>query len=323
MSGLQIVWYDILPLIVFAAAGWFLDGKFRLDADTYRKLTSYVVLPCFVFYNLDQYGGETSWVWLLPAAAGLLLILYGVSLAGSCFLRTGSAGRKVFRAASVFPSSGHIGAALVFLVYTQPPFGRGSDTPFLPEAMGAMIVLMIFMEILVHTVGASLAKDRTPSWKEALLVPVKMPALYAAVLAEAARFFGISVDRTFLWPVLEHFNGAFIILITMTIGVWLRRHHAFRVTGAAAGAAFFKLILSPAIALGFLLAVRPEDPVAAQVFLIYAAVPSSLALIMYARQEEDGALQAEQAVSLSAVLGIFTVPAVICLSRLLFPVTGG
>lgn len=323
MSGLQIVWYDILPLIVFIAAGWFLDGKFRLDENTYRKLTSYVVLPCFVFYNLDQYKGESSWTWILPAAAGLLLILYGVSLAVSYFLPAGSAGRKVFRAAAVFPSSGHIGAALVFLVYTQPPFGKGSDTPFLPEAMGAMIVLMLLMELLVHTVGASLAKDRIPSWKEALLVPVKMPVLYAAVLAEAARFFGISVEHTFLWPVLEHFNGAFIILITVTIGVWLRRHHAFRVTGAAAGAAFCKLFLSPAIAAGFLLAIRPEDPVAAQVFLIYAALPSSLALIMYARQEEACALQAEQTVSLAAVLGIFTVPAVIWLSRLLFPVTGG
>lgn len=110
MSGLQIVWYDILPLIVFVAAGWFLDGKFRLDEETYRKLTSYVVLPCFVFYNLDQYGGMTSWTWLLPAAAGLLLVLYGISLGASFLLHRGGAGKNVFRAAAVFPSAGHIGA---------------------------------------------------------------------------------------------------------------------------------------------------------------------------------------------------------------------
>ena len=49
MIFLQILWNDILPLIVFLAAGWFMDSKFKLDLNTYAKLVTRVVLPAFIF----------------------------------------------------------------------------------------------------------------------------------------------------------------------------------------------------------------------------------------------------------------------------------
>ena len=48
MIFLQILWNDILPLIVFLAAGWFMDSKFKLDLNTYAKLVTRVVLPVFI-----------------------------------------------------------------------------------------------------------------------------------------------------------------------------------------------------------------------------------------------------------------------------------
>ena len=52
MIFLQILWNDILPLIVFLAAGWFMDSKFKLDLNTYAKLVTRVVLPAFIFYSM-------------------------------------------------------------------------------------------------------------------------------------------------------------------------------------------------------------------------------------------------------------------------------
>ena len=60
MIFLQILWNDILPLIVFLAAGWFMDSKFKLDLNTYAKLVTRVVLPAFIFYSMYLYRPDSN-----------------------------------------------------------------------------------------------------------------------------------------------------------------------------------------------------------------------------------------------------------------------
>lgn len=73
MIFLQILWNDILPLIVFLAAGWFMDSKFKLDLNTYAKLVTRVVLPAFIFYSMYLYRPDAATAILLPAGIALLL----------------------------------------------------------------------------------------------------------------------------------------------------------------------------------------------------------------------------------------------------------
>ena len=73
MIFLQILWNDILPLIVFLAAGWFMDSKFKLDLNTYAKLVTRVVLPAFIFYSMYLYRPDAATAILLPAGITLLL----------------------------------------------------------------------------------------------------------------------------------------------------------------------------------------------------------------------------------------------------------
>lgn len=81
---------------------------------------------------------------------------------------------------------------------------------------------------------------------------VKMPALYAAILAILVRSAGIHLEHTFLWPVLTHFNGAFIVLVTVTIGLQLHRSKLRKPDRFILATSFNKLILCPAIAWGVL-----------------------------------------------------------------------
>lgn len=81
------------------------------------------------------------------------------------------------------------------------------------------------------------------------LMVFKAPVLYAALLAVLIRVSGFSLEGTFVYPVLHHFTGAFIVLVTITIGVQLHRTHRVRLNGFMAAAATLKLILSPLLAL--------------------------------------------------------------------------
>ena len=146
MILLSILWNDILPLFVFIGAGWFLDSKFKIDISTYSRLTVMVVLPCFIFFSLYQYSGGSGELMAALAAILLLVLQYLLSTGAGKLLHLGNR-EGAFRAVSSFSNSGHIGAALVMLIYTHPPFAEGSSHPYVAEALGTMAVLMIVMHL--------------------------------------------------------------------------------------------------------------------------------------------------------------------------------
>ena len=68
MDILYIIWFDVLPILVFLGGGWFLAGKFKIEVKTYEIVITRVVLPCFVFFSLYQVPLAASDFLLLPAA---------------------------------------------------------------------------------------------------------------------------------------------------------------------------------------------------------------------------------------------------------------
>ena len=317
----SILWNDILPLFVFIGAGWFLDSRFKIDISTYSRLTVMVVLPCFIFSSMYQYQGSGADMAVIPAAMILLLLMYLLSGVFSKFLPLSSEERDEFKAVSTFSNSGHIGAALVMLIYTHPPFAEGASHPFLAEAMGTMAVLMILMNLAVNVFGAALIRSRGASASELFRYLFRMPALYAAILAVLVRMAGIPLEHSFLWPVLQHFNGAFIVLITVTIGLELHRSRLAMPKAADFLSGALKLLLAPFLA--FCLTIGFSDflsPVAKQVFFLYAAIPSSMALIIYSVEYKNHPDFVTRSVLFNTVAGAVTVTVMIYLSRILFPV---
>jgi len=324
MILLQILWDDILPLFAFIGAGVFLDSKFKIDISTYSRLTIWVVLPCFIFYTMYRYHFESDDLLMIPAVLILLAVMYFLSMGMAHMFHLGGAEKGAFEAVSSFSNAGHIGAALAVMIFTHPPFATGAGSaPHLAEAMGTMVIIMIVMNIVVNTFGAALIRSRGSTVKEVLSFMVKMPALYAAILAILVRSAGIHLEHTFLWPVLTHFNGAFIVLVTVTIGLQLHRSKLRKPDRFILATSFNKLILCPAIAWGVLtLFGGAFSPIASQVFFICAAVPSSMALIIYGVEYGEDAGLVTQSVLFSTVAGALTLTCMIYLARVLFPLAG-
>ena len=318
----SILWNDILPLFVFIGAGWFLDSKLKLDISTYSKLTILVVLPCFIFYSLYGYRGSSMEMAAVAAAVLLLLVQFLLSGGLGRLLHLQKGKFDEFRAVSTFSNSGHIGAALIMLIYSHPPFAEGNSHPYLAEALGTMAVLMIVMNMAVNVFGAALIRSRGASVSEFFRYLLKMPALYAALLAVLVRAADIPLEHTFLWPVLQHFNGAFIVLITVTIGIELHRSRLQKPGAAQLASGLMKLIAAPFLAWWILLlfsSFMDMSPVMKQVFFLYAAIPSSMALIIYSVEYDNHPDFVTQSVLFNTVVGAFTVTAAIYLSRVLFP----
>lgn len=316
---LQILCYDIFPLLFFMGAGAVLDAKFKLELATYSKLVIWVVLPSFIFYSMVQYRPSADALRIL--AAGVLLILGMLLLAflTAPLLSIGRACRRVFAACAAYSNAGNIGTALIVFIYSHAPYSSGNETPYLVEAQGTMVLLLILMNIAANLFGACQIHGSLPSPAASLRFFLRMPALYAVLAGLLLPLTGISLTHTFIWPVFHHFSSAFIVMVTIIAGIQLHRSRFRRPGAAVLLAAAEKLLAAPALALLIIALFGSFSPIEAQVFLIYAAIPSSFTIILYAGEYENNSNFAAGAVITATALGILTMPLIIYGARLLFP----
>ena len=175
MIFLQILWNDILPLIVFLAAGWFMDSKFKLDLNTYAKLVTRVVLPAFIFYSMYLYRPDAATAILLPAGIALLLADSAAAYLIAKALGFTGDEKNTFRALSTLSNAGQIGIALILMIFSHPPYASDGAAPYLDEARGAIVLLLILMNIAINTVGASLLGAKGNSLSSTVKFIISMP----------------------------------------------------------------------------------------------------------------------------------------------------
>lgn len=320
MDIFQILCNDILPLLFFIGAGYWLDGAFKLDLNTYNKLVIWVVLPCFMFFSMIQYHPQAEMIFIIPAFVLLLLLMAGISYATSRFFSMDQGKRAVFQAVSTYSNAGNIGIALVLFIYTHAPYVNGDTMPYLDDARGTIVMLMILMNIAVNLFGACQISHHRVTPLSFIRFVVKIPALYAVIAGLLFQYFQISLEHTFLWPVLHHFSGAFIVLVTIIVGAHLHRSTVRRPNGAILLSSLQKLILTPFLAFLIITLFGSFTPTEAQVFFIASAIPPSFTIVMYAAEYDNHSDFAAQSVLVSTFLSIITLTAAIYLARILFPI---
>ncbi len=320
MEIFQILCYDILPLLFFIGAGYWLDGAFKLDLNTYNKLVIWVVLPCFMFFSMVQYQPSEDTIFIIPAFILLLVLMAAISWATSHFFGMDTGKRSVFQAVSTYSNAGNIGIALILFIYTHAPYVSGEEMPYLDDARGTIVLLMILMNIAVNLFGACQISHHAVTPLSFLRFVVKIPALYAVIGGFLVQYFQISFEHTFLWPVLHHFSGAFIVLVTIIVGAHLHRAKVRRPNASVLFSSFQKLIVTPCLSLLIITLFGSFTPTEAQVFFIASAIPPSFTIVMYAAEYENHSDFAAQSVLVSTFLSIITLTAVIYLARTIFPV---
>ena len=319
MDIIQILSYNILPLLLFIGVGYVLDSHFKLDLYTYNKIILTVILPCFILYSMVQYQPDWSTLFLLPAFVVLIAALWLLSRAAAAFLGIRGPRLAVYQAVSTYSNAGNTGAVLIVFIFSHLPYLVDGETPWLDEARGSVILLLILMNIAVNLFGACQIHAAKVSARQLLAYALRLPALYAVLAGLFIQYTGLSLEHTPLWPVLHHFSGAFIVMISIAVGAHMRRARLHQPSPAILAAAVQKLFAAPLIAWIIIEIAGCFSPVEAQVFLITAAIPPSFTTVMYAAEAKNHSWFAAQAVVFSTFLSIITLTAVIYAARLLYP----
>ena len=166
---LYILTNNILPIFILIIIGYLLSKKFDLNILTLTKLNFYIFIPSYTFYNLytTPIPLEMMKVLLIVVLIMAVNLLAAMAVSKMRGFQTGM--KNAFANSVMFYNSGNIAIPLITLVFSSPPFIINGETPYLNTALTVQIIIMVFQNIMVNTVGYVNAGRAKSHWKKSVV----------------------------------------------------------------------------------------------------------------------------------------------------------
>lgn len=318
---LHILLYNIMPLLILAVLGYRIDSKFHAHMQVLSKLTLYAVLPAVIFRGIYEMKRTSDFVVLI--IAGLVFLAFHAVLAGiiAKWQGWGKGKTEMFRNITMYTNSGNVGVSTIALIFSSIPYVCGDSEPYLADAMAVITVLLVLTNVLMNTVGYFRAGCGRKAAKDVAKRVAGLPIIYVTLAAIIVKILDWPVDQWFIWPAITNTAAAMPLIAMTTLGIQLHRTSLFLWDSEVWITVLTRLVIGPIAALAIIYGYGKFDPLTAQVFFIYSAVPSSVNSVIFAVEFDNHPGFATQTVMLSFVLSSITLTTVIYLARVLFPLT--
>ena len=283
---------NLLPIFLAAGTGYLLSRWLKADPRTLSQVTFYIFSPCLVFTILieNQVGANEILKMLLLAWGGAVIIGVIAWLTGRVF----KLDRKMLVAVmltSIFMNSGNFGMSFNLFAYGQ-------------EGLAQAGIFFVSMSIATYTVGIFIASMGKASPRQALVNLLKVPAIYAVLLAivflRAGWQLPLPIERT-----TQLLGDAAIPAMLVLLGMQLSAIRLDGQTRPLLLANGLRLIISPLVALGLVM-VLGMTGVARQVGVLEASMPSAVLNIVLATEYDVEPAFVSAAVFTSTLASAFT-----------------
>jgi predicted permease len=273
LTNLVLLFIDnLLPIFLAAGTGYLLSRWLKADPRTLSQVAFYIFSPCLVFTILiENQVTENEIIKMLLLAWGVIAVTGVLAwLTGQLF----KLDRKMLVAVmltSIFMNSGNFGMS-----FNQFAFGQ--------EGLAQSGIFFVSMSIATYTVGIFIASMGRASPRQALVNLLKVPAIYAVLLAMVFLRTGwklpLPIQRT-----TDLLGDAAIPTMLVLLGMQLS---ALRWDGQIRPlllANSLRLLIAPLAALGLVLVIGLTG-VARQVGVLEASMPSAVLTIVLATEYE-------------------------------------
>ncbi len=307
---LHILTHNIVPIFILITVGFILGKNFKLDMKTLAKMHLYAFMPIFTFaviYTNDLSGSISS---VLIYSLLFLSLMYLAAFLIATIRKYEMKKKYAFVSACFFYNSGNIGIPLILLVF--------DGTPYVQDALIVQITIMLIQSMAINTIGFYNAGRHTMHWKDSLLNLLKLPAIYAIILALLLKNFDFRLETTFVWPAFEYIKDAMIGFILVTLGVQLASTEVTKIDSTAVLAVAVKLIGAPVLSY-ILIRIMNLEGALAQTLFISGGLPTAVNTVIIAVEQKGEAEFAAKTVMYSTLACVFTLIFVIYMARILFP----
>lgn len=313
MSGLlSVMGSAILPVLSIAGIGYVLARVKPIETDALATISIYVLLPALVFYSLS-----TSTI------AGGTIVGF---LLGTVVFTVGMAGLSEGVGRTVADSGGIIDGTVMTGVF---PNSGNYGIPFMAFAFGAVgrsaaVLFLVGQSLVMYTLGVYVAaRGSDVSYRVALNQILRLPLLYATVVALLARWLGTvpATDTTFMRTV-ELVGNAAIPVMILILGMELAYVGEVRSFARVVPGATLKLLVAPVVAGAIALAFGLSGTIG-RVFVLEAAMPTAVTPVALTIEFGSGTRGDEASEYIASAVLVTTLASVITLSMLLAFLTSG
>lgn len=323
MAFLSIITDNILPLTLFVFIGYFMDRRYHLDVPSLTKLTFYIVLPFFVFYNIYHAKLDMNLLNVFIFCTVEMAVLAMAGIAVSHLRHFSPSKTEAFKNGTMFSNVGNIGIALIALVYTNAPYGNDSNAPYLAEALAVATMALVQMNLFLNTIGLYQAGKGRLAPADTVRFIFHTPVMYTPIAAFLVRAIDFDMTWTPIWPLFQQCANAMVAIVMMALGMQIHRSRiSFGDKNAWAGCAL-RLLGGPAAAAALLFLWNTFGAgfsnVTNQVILIVSCVPSAVNSVIYAVEFKNHEDFATELVMMSTFASCLTMPLIIYAARILFP----
>jgi predicted permease len=259
---------DIVPVFLIAAAGYLAARFAKVEVLTLTRVAFFVLLPCLIFNLIVTSPITGGDVGRLVAAAVIVIVAMGlVAFAIATALRLSKTERAAFLLVVMFSNGGNFGLPLVSFAFGTLALAHASVF-FLPGA------------VLTFVLGSYIAAAGRQSPLDALVGVLKMPIIYAALLALAVKGAHVELPMMIGRPVAL-LSGAALPTMILILGMQLERAKLPKRLGPLAVAIATSLLVTPLVALGLCQWLGLHGP-ARQAAVTLSAMPVAVATTILA-----------------------------------------
>jgi len=316
---LHIIGNNVIPIFMIIALGYVLSKRFNFNIYTLSKMSFYIFTPGFIFVNLYTTDLDLSMIKVLFFCIIILVINDFLARVIARIRKYDTGLTNAFKNSIMFNNSGNIGLSLITLVFSSSPFVIDGDTPYLGMAIAAQIIVLVFMNLAMNTIGFYNAGRATMNFKDSVRQVLYLPATYAIPLAILLKYFQLDVTVTPIWPALLYIKDGLVPIALITLGVQLSKTEFDFKDADVYIAVFTRLIIGPLIALLFIYLLNISGVVAQVLFISYS-VPTAVNTALIAVELDNNKDFASRMVMLSTIFSAITLTLAIYVARILFPV---
>ncbi len=296
---LSIFWNNLLPIFLLAAIGFFIGRWQGIEPRSLSQIVFYIFSPALIFNLLSHSEIDPRMilrigmiVFSLAGILALLAYLLGKSL---------KLERKLLAAViltAMLPNAGNFGLSLNL-------FAFGDD------ALTYASIYFSFSVIATFTLGVIIASLGSVSMKNSLLSLLKVPSLYAVIIA----FIFLAYNLQFPAPIDRSIRllsdatvPAMLILLGLQIQNLSRNFHIKALTLSTA----LKLIISPLIGFG-LASLMSLHGAAFNAVVLETAMPSAVTCTVLATEYDVEPTFVASVVFYTTILSPLTVTPILAL----------
>lgn len=298
MPLLNIFVNNLLPILLLSGAGFALGRTLNLDSRPLGRVIFYILSPVLIFNLLTSSKLAVESIVLMMGYSGsVMLIIAGIAFMLGKILRLERTMLTVVVLTSLFANNGNYGLPLISFAFGQ-------------EALAYASIYFVTNCLLLYTVGVLIASLGHLRLKEALLGLLKVPAIYAIILAVIFIRTGWSLPAP-IQKTVELTAGGAVPAMLILLGLELQKVEWTHNLRALSIPVVCRLLVGPVIGL-LMAALFGLNSTARMVGITQAGMPSAvMTTILASEYKLDASL-------VTAIVFVGTIVSLLTLTPLLY-----